>query len=129
MDRSETERFIKSLYVARVDGDLAALSAAFAEDAVFKIAGSPEVSMLATTAEGHEAIRTLLQTMTDTFVLEDFTILDLLVAEGQTAVRWRATVNVVTAGQTYETEVADFIELKDDQVISFVEFLDTALAG
>ena len=60
---------------------------------------------------------------------EDFTILDLLIDRATVAVRWKATVNVVTSGQTYETELADFIEMKDGKIVSFVEFLDTALAG
>jgi len=129
MDRNETESFIERFYAARVEGDMAALAEAFAGDARFQIAGSPEFSILATTAEGHEGVMALLQTMTDTFVLEDFTILDLLIDRATVAVRWKATVNVVTSGQTYETELADFIEMKDGKIVSFVEFLDTALAG
>lgn len=129
MDRSETESFIKNFYAARVDGDMEALGAFFAPGATFTVAGSPEFSILATTAEGHEAVMTLFQTMTDSFALEDFAILDLLVDGGKAAIRWRASVNVITAGQTYDTELADFLEIEDGKVVSFTEFLDTALAG
>jgi ketosteroid isomerase-like protein len=129
MDRSETEGFIKRFYAARIAGDMAALSDAFAEDARLQVAGSPEFSILATTAEGRDSVMALLQTMTDTFALEDFAIRDLLIEGGRAAVRWKAAVNVITAGQTYETELADFIELKDGKIVSFTEFLDTALAG
>ena len=129
MDRGETESFIKRFYAARIAGDMAALSDAFAEDARLQVAGSPEFSILATTAEGRDSVMALLQTMTDTFALEDFAIRDLLIEGGRAAVRWKAAVNVITAGQTYETELADFIELKDGKIVSFTEFLDTALAG
>jgi len=128
MDRSETEAFIRQLYAARIDGDLAALGKAFAENAKFQVAGSTDFSMLATVAEGHDGVMGLLQTMVDSLALEDFTILDLLIDGDKAAVRWRATVHLVTSGQTLSTELADFIEIADGKVVAFIEFLDTALA-
>ena len=129
MDRSETEVFIRGLYDARVNGDMDALGNAFAEDARFQVAGSPEVSMLATFVEGHDGVMSLIQTMVDSFVLEDFAIADLLIEGNKAAIRWRATIHQPGSGETYETELADFIEIKDGKVVSFIEFLDTALAG
>jgi ketosteroid isomerase-like protein len=129
MDRSETEAFIKRLYAARVDGDMETFAQAFAENARFQVAGSPEASMLATFIEGHEGVMGLIQTMVDSFALDDFTILDMLIDGNKVAVRWRATVHLAAAGQTYETELADFLEIKDGKVVTFIEFLDTALAG
>jgi len=129
MDRSEIEAFVKRLYAARVDGDVQALGQAFADNATFHIAGSPENSILATFAEGHGEVMGLIQTMVDTFGLEDFTILELLIDGDKAAVRWRATVNQFGAGRSFETELADFIEIENGKVVSFVEFLDTAAAG
>lgn len=129
MDCSETEAFIKRLYAARVEGDMDGLAEAFASDAKFQVAGSPEASMLATSIEGHDGVMGLIQTMVDSFALEDFAILDLLIDGDKAAVRWRATINNVTSGDTYTTELADFIELRDGKVTAFTEFLDTALAG
>jgi ketosteroid isomerase-like protein len=128
MDRSEIEALVKKLYAARVDGDIETLSRLFAENARYQISGSPEVSMLAAVAEGHETIMSLMRTITDTFSLSDVKILDLLVDGNKAAVRWRATVNVMTTGQTVTTELAAFIQIADGKVVSFVEFLDTALA-
>jgi ketosteroid isomerase-like protein len=127
-DRSEIEALVKRLYAARVEGDMDALGQAFAENARFQVAGSPEASMLATHAEGHDGVIALLQTMTDTFALEDFAILDLLIDGGRAAVRWRATVLVAASGDTHATEVADFLTVENGRVVSLVEFLDTALA-
>ena len=129
MDRSEAEAFIKTFYAARVEGDMEALAAAFAEDARFQIAGSPEVSMLATFIEGHEGVMSLMQTVVDSLAIEDFAIVDLLIDGPKIAVRWRANVQLVTTGETYETELADFIELNDGKIVTYTEFLDTALAG
>lgn len=129
MDRSETETLIKQFYAARVGGDMEALGALFADGAKFTVAGSPAFSILATAAEGHEAVLSLLQTMTDSFVLEDFAVLESLIDGNKAAVRWRANVNVITAGQTYETELADFFVVEGGKLTSVTEFLDTALAG
>jgi ketosteroid isomerase-like protein len=128
MDRTEIEAFVRKLYAARVDGDIDALSQLFAEDAVFQIAGSPEYSMLASLAEGHETVMSLMRTIVDTFSLSDVAILDLLVDGNKAAVRWRATVHVMTTGQTVTTEIAAFIEIVGGKVVSLIEFVDTALA-
>ena len=129
MNRDEFEAFVLEICDARVQGDMEALSRVFAEDAKFQIAGSPEASMLATFTEGHEGVMGLLQTIVDSFVLENFTILDFLIDGNKAAVRWRAAVTRPDTGETFTTELADFIEIRDHQVVSFTEFLDTALAG
>ena len=129
MDRSEIETVVKKLYAARVDGDMEALAEAYAGNITFQIAGSPENSILATVAEGHEEVMGVMQTMSDTLVLEDFAILDLVVDGNKAVVRWQATVHQPASGQAVTTQLADFIEIEDGKVVSFIEFLDTALAG
>ena len=129
MNRDDIEAFVRSLFDARVYGDLETLSEAFADNATFQIAGSPEHSMLAALAEGHESVMALFQTIVDSLELEDVTLLDLLIEGNKVAVRWRATVRHVTSGDTHTSELADFIEIRDAKVVSFTEFLDTALAG
>ena len=129
MDRGEIEAFVSKIYDARVNGDVETLSKVFADDARFQIAGSPEASMLATFAEGHEGVMGLIQTIVDSFELENFTILDLLIDGNKAAVRWRAAVTRADTGETFTTEIADFVEIRDSRVVSFIEFLDTALAG
>jgi ketosteroid isomerase-like protein len=129
MDRSEMETFIKKLYAARVDADMAALDEAFADNAKFQISGSPEASMVATFTEGREGVMGLIQMIVDIFDLSDFTILDLLIDGNKAAVRWRAAVTRADTGETFTTELADFLEIEDGKVVSFVQFLDTALAG
>lgn len=129
MDRGAFETFLTRFYAARVEGDMQALGEAFAENASFQIAGSPEYSMLAATAEGHEAVMGLLQTIADSFELSEFTCLDMIIEGNKAAIRWRACVINVTSGDSFTTELADFIEVEDGKIISVSEFLDTALAG
>jgi ketosteroid isomerase-like protein len=125
-DRSEIESLIKSLYAARVAGDIDTIGAIFAQDATFKVAGSPEASPMATTAKGHSAIMSLMQGMIDSFELSDFSILETLIDGDKAAVRWQATVHHVGTAQSFATELADFIEVSNNEIVSFIEFLDTA---
>lgn len=129
MDGSEFEAFLKSFYAARIDGDVEAIGAMFADDAWFRIVGSPEFSMLATSVQGREGIMGLFRTISDSFGLDDFSMEDLLIDGNRAAVRWSARVQNITSGESFSTELADFIEIGDGKIISLSEFLDTALAG
>jgi ketosteroid isomerase-like protein len=62
------------------------------------------------------------------FAVTDFEILDLFVAGNKAAVRWRATMRQADTNEESTTEIAQFLEVENGQVISLVEFLDTALA-
>ena len=123
---SEIESLIKSLYAARVAGDIDTIGSLFAQNATFQVAGSPEASPMATKAEGHAAIVSLMQGMIDSFELNDFSILETLIDGDRAAVRWRATVHHVTTAQSFTTELADFIQVSNHEIVSFIEFLDTA---
>ena len=129
MDSSEFEAFLKSFYAARIEGDVEATGAMFGDDAQFRIVGSPEFSMLATSVQGREGIMGLFRTISDSFGLDEFSMEDLLMDGNKAAVRWSARVQNITSGETFTTELADFIEIDGGKIISLSEFLDTALAG
>lgn len=129
MDSSEFEAFLKNFYAARIEGEVAAIGAMFADDARFRIVGSPEFSMLATQVQGREGIMSLFQTISDSFGLDAFSMEDLLMDGNKAAVRWSARVQNITSGDSFTTELADFIEIDGGKIISLSEFLDTALAG
>jgi ketosteroid isomerase-like protein len=129
LDSSEFEAFLKGFYAARIEGEVEAIGAMFADDARFRIVGSPEFSMLATSVQGREGIMGLFRTISDSFGLDEFSIEDLLIDGNKAAVRWSARVQNITSGDTFTTELADFIEIDCGKIISLNEFLDTALAG
>jgi ketosteroid isomerase-like protein len=52
-----------------------------------------------------------------------------LIDGAKAAVRARIRLTSTINGQSGETEVADFIEVKDGRVVSFVQFCDTAFAA
>lgn len=129
MDQNAIEAFLKEFYAVRVAGEVDELGAMFADNAKFQIAGSPEYSMLATKVEGRESIVSLFRTISDSFSLDAFAFQDVLMDGNKAAVRWTARVQNITSGDSFSTELADFIEIVDGKIISLSEFLDTALAG
>ena len=77
-DRGQIDGLLRRLYAARLQGDLDAMCKAFADDAVFQIAGAGQVSPVSSRAVGVGEFRPLLAVMIKTFRLRDHVILDLL---------------------------------------------------
>jgi ketosteroid isomerase-like protein len=112
-----------------VRGDLETVTKLFAANATFQVAGSDQASPMPVLVKGNAGIKNLMQGMIASFELTDFTIVEMLIDGPSAAVRWRATIHHTGTGQIFTTELADFIAVANGRVISFIEFLDTALAA
>jgi ketosteroid isomerase-like protein len=128
-DRQAIEDLLEELYAARVRGDLETVAKLFAANATFQVAGSDQASPLPVFVKGNADIWSLMQGMIASFELSDFTIVEMLIDGPSAAVRWRANIHHTGTGQIFTTELADFITIANGQVVSFIEFLDTALAA
>jgi ketosteroid isomerase-like protein len=126
--RQAIEDLLEELYAARVRGDLDTVARLFAANATFQVAGSDRASPMPTFVKGNAGIRSLMQGMIADFEVSDFTVLEMLI-DGPSAVRWQATFHYTKTGRMFTTELADFITVANGQVVSFIEFLDTALAA
>ena len=129
-----TERYVieylfEELYAARMRCDLDALARLFAANATFQVAGTDDASPMPTLVKGNAGIRSLMQGMIENFEVSDFTVLEMLIDGPSAAVRWQATFLYSKTGRMFLTELADFITIANGQVVSFIEFLDTALAA
>jgi len=125
--RGEIEALVRGLCAARVAGDMDTLRRGYADNATFRIVGSPEWGALTAPLTGHAKIMAKFEVMIANFAVEDFAILDLFVEGNKASVRWRAVRDTKTKDESI-TEVAQFLEVENGQVVSLVEFLDTALA-
>ena len=94
-----------------------------------QVAGSDHASTMPTVVKGNAGIKTMMQGMIANFEVSDFTIVEMLIDGRSAAVRWQATFHYTKTGRIFSTELADFITVGNGQVISFIEFLDTALAA
>jgi ketosteroid isomerase-like protein len=112
-----------------VRGDLDTVAKLFAANATFQVAGSDRASPMPMIVKGNAGIRSLMQGMIADFEVSDFTVLEMLIDGPSAAVRWQATFHYTKTGRMFTTELADFITVANGQVVSFIEFLDTALAA
>ena len=127
--RQAIEDLLEELYAARVRGDLDAVAKLFAANATFQVAGTDDASPMPTLVKGNAGIRSLMQGMIVNFEVSDFTVIEMLIDGPSAAVRWQATFLYTKTGRMFSTELADFITVANGKVVSFVEFLDTALAA
>jgi ketosteroid isomerase-like protein len=121
-DREQIDGLLRGLYAARLRGDLDAMCKAFADDAVFQIAGAGQVSAVSNRAVGVAEFRPLLAVMIKTFRLRDHVILDMLIDGTKAAVHWRAGVHSRITGTMALTEFVTLAEIRDARIASYLEF-------
>jgi ketosteroid isomerase-like protein len=121
-DREQIDGLLRGLYEARLRGDLDAMCKAFADDAVFQIAGAGQVSPVSSRAVGVGEFRPLLAVMIKTFRLRDHVILDMLIDDMKAAVHWRAGVHSRITGAMALTEFVTLAAIRDARITSYLEF-------
>ncbi len=121
-DREQIEGLLHGLYAARARGDLDGMCKAFADDAVFQIAGAGQVSAVSSRAVGLGEIRPLLAVMIKTFRLRDQVVQDILIDGQKAAVHWRAGVHSRITGTIALTEFVALVDTRDGRIASYLEF-------
>ncbi|MEZ5786546.1 MAG: nuclear transport factor 2 family protein [Xanthobacteraceae bacterium] len=128
-ERAEIERIIRQAYAARKRNDLEGCLKVFADKPVFRMAGSHVASPIAMVSTGQVELRETLEKLIQAFEWIDHTIVSIVIEGSKAAVHGRVKMESAATGDVVETEVADFIEIRDGRITSFIEFCDTALAG
>lgn len=128
-ERAEIERIIRQAYAARKRNDLEACLKVFADKAVFRMAGAPVTSPVATVGTGQNELRETLAKLIQAFEWIDHTIISMVIEGSKAAVHGRVKLESAATGDVVETDVADFIEIHDGRITSYTEFCDTALAA
>jgi ketosteroid isomerase-like protein len=129
MTRAEIEQLVRKLYAARVAGDVEAMMAWAAPDVHFALAGDPTASPVAGQVSGADKLRPQLAQLVRAYTFNSYDITTLVVEGSRAAVRGKANITAVKSGATVDMELADFIEVKDGRVVSFVQFCDTAMVA
>ena len=129
MTRAEIEQLVRTLYAARVAGDVEAMMAWAAPDVHFALAGDPTASPVAGQVSGADKLCPQLAQLVQAYTFNSYDITALVVEGSRAAVRGKANITAVKSGTTVDTELADFIEVKDGRVVSFVQFCDTAMVA
>jgi ketosteroid isomerase-like protein len=121
-DRDQIDGLLRGLYDARLRGDLDGMCKAFADDAVFHIAGAGQVSAVSNRAAGLGEIRPLLAVMIKTFKLRDQVIQNILIDGTKAAVHWRAGVHSRITGTIALTEFVALVDIRNGRIASYLEF-------
>jgi hypothetical protein len=129
MTRAGIEQLIRTVYAARVAGDIDAIMPMMAPDVHFALAGDPAASPVAGRLVGIDKLRPQLARLIEGFKFNRYDIATLVVEGSTAAVRAKANITSAATGATVDMELADFIEVKDGRIASFVQFCDTAMVA
>ena len=128
-ERAEIERIIRQAYAARKRNDLDECLEVFADMSEFRMAGAAVTSPVAMASKGGIELRETLGRLINSFEWIDHTIVSIVIDGSKAAVHGRIKMESTFTGDVVETDVADFIEVRDGRITSFIEFCDTALAA
>jgi ketosteroid isomerase-like protein len=122
--RSHIENAIRSLYAARVKGDLEGTLKDLAEEAVFRINGREFMSAPVT---GKAAIRPVVQELIKHWRFEDWKECSLLVDGEKALLHWTARVTYTPTNKSENVETFDVVTFRDGKIVDYLQSTDTAL--
>jgi len=128
-DRAGKEKLLREIYAARINNDMETIGRAFSPDVKFRMVGSPGHTDKAIQAENFQQTQPMVEEMMKAFIMSDLNIRSIVIEGDRAVVHWRVKVESGKTGNVANTELCDLIEFKEDQIVSFTEFCDTALAG
>ena len=122
-DRSGIERVLNNLYAKRVRGDLDEVCRLFSGVSYFQIGGGSHLSPISIRTVGIDGIRGWLRVIMKTFAIADFAVLSKLIDAPQAAIHWHANIQSRITRTIVATEFVDIVRIRDDQIVSYVEFI------
>ena len=126
--RSDIEKTVRSVYAARVSGDLDGVMTGIADDCRFAINGAGTgVPALAAASKGKAAIKPVMKEFIDTWRFDQWKELSLLVDGEKACLHWRARITCVPTGKSEDFEVLDIITFRDGKIVDFHQATDTAM--
>jgi len=128
-DRAGIEKLVRDCYAARVRGDVEGVMRFFDRNLQFEIVGDRAITPAAGRSVGADSFRAQLTSLVSTFTFHSHDIVSIVIDGTKAAVRARVKLTSAVTGRTVETELADFIEVKDGRIVSFAQFIDTALVA
>ena len=121
-DRGGIERLLRRLYAARVGGNIDAVCATFADDAVFRISGASYAKPIAINAASVGEFRPWLALMIKAFRLSDLSINSIIIDGSRAAAHWQVNIHSRITGMAVLTELIDLVEVRDERIVSYIEF-------
>ena len=124
--RGQIESTLRSLYVARVKGDLDGTVKDLAEDVVFGINGRG--GGLPTEVRGKPAVTVTIGDLIAAWKFTDWRERSLMVDGERAVLHWTAHVTFVPTGKSESFDVYDVVTFRDGKIVEFRQNTDTAQA-
>ena len=126
--RAHMEQAVRSLYAARVRGDLDGTMKDLAEDAVFSLNGrGTGVPAMSQDCCGKTAVRESVGQLIGNWRFDDWKETSLLIDGNKMALHWTAHVTFVPTGKSATLETVDMITFRDGKIVDFRQSTDTAM--
>jgi ketosteroid isomerase-like protein len=126
--RADIEKTVRSVYAARVSGDLDSVMTGLADDCRFALNGrGTGVPALAAASTGKASIRQVMKELIDSWRFDQWKELSLLVDGEKACLHWRARITCVPTGKSEDFEVLDIITFRDGKIVDFHQATDTAM--
>ena len=126
MNETDVRNLIEAIYKNRLANDSEACLALFDPQASFRIAGSSEASPIAAGVIGTAALRQALTELVATWVWRKQDIQSITIQGDRAAVHFALETLFTPTGHVVHTELLDLVTVRDNKVVSLVEFVDTA---
>jgi ketosteroid isomerase-like protein len=124
--RSQIEKALRSLYEARLKGDLEGSLKDLSEDAVFRINGR---DILSAPVTGKVAIGSVLKEIILRFRFEDWKECSLLVDGEKAVLHWSARVTYTPTNKSENIDTFDIVTFRDGKIVDYLQATDTALVS
>jgi len=121
-DRKNNRRLVRRGYELFAKGDIDGMLALHSPDSVWHI---PGVAPWAGTYRGHDAIRSLIATLTAQVELLEFRPEKFLADADKVVVLGKVRGRVRATGRTYDSEFAEVLTIANGKMIAFDEYIDT----
>ena len=126
--RDEIAKSIRSLYAARVKGDLLGTVKDMAADATFSFNGRGiRHPAMAEACCGKDAITATIKEFIDAWRFEKWEERALLIDGEKAALHWTAHVTCIPTNKAETLDVVDILTFRDGKIVEFHQSTDTAL--
>jgi ketosteroid isomerase-like protein len=121
-ERADGAGIIASLHQARLQGDLPAMCAHFADIGRFEIIGSSADKPIRISADNLASFRPWLAMMVKVYRFNNYSLDQVIVDGRRIAANWRVDIHSKVTGVSVPTELIDLAEVHDGRIVSYKEF-------
>ncbi len=127
--RTDIEKAVRSLYAARVEGDVEKVLQDIADDATFSLnARGTGVPALAEASRGKPTIESVVKELIATWRFEDLEERSFLIDGDKAVVCVSARVTFIPTGKSDIFDIVDEFAFRDGKIVSLRQNTDTSLA-